>query len=267
MYRPTIVAAMLWAVAAAPHAAPLAEIGLLDGWSDGDGRRIAGLSIIVAPGWKTYWRSPGEGGLPPDLDWSASRNLADLSVEWPAPMAFDSFGMTVLGYEGHVVLPLVIVPRDPAMPVVLDLAATIGVCAEICVPVEAQASLVIEPGTVGQGASLIRAHRARVPVSADVGGVVKAACGVRGAGSDRVFEAQLRFDHPVQVVPRMVVEGPPAAWFGPVSVSAQGTVLTARSDVAVYGDGTWIGRDSLRMTLLWPAYAVDVTGCAALATP
>src|SRR5438552_1656004 len=48
-----------------------------------------GLQFELRPGWKTYWRSPGDAGFPPRGDWSRSSNVADVSVAWPAPERFE----------------------------------------------------------------------------------------------------------------------------------------------------------------------------------
>lgn len=245
-------------------AGPQAEVALLAGWAEPDGRRIAGVSIALAPGWKTYWRSPGESGLPPVLDWSGSSNLAAVAVEWPAPEVFDTYGMTTLGYDGSVVLPLAVTPADPTAPVTLALSVRFGVCKDICLPASADLALRIEPGAKADGGEAIRAFRQRVPVPAAEAGVSEAACAVRGAGADRRFEARLRMARPSAAVPVMVVEGPADVWFGPVAARRDGAVLVGEADVHVYGEGVWIGRDSLRLTLLWPDRAVDVRGCGPL---
>ena len=67
---------------------PKAEARLVAGWEEAAGRRLAGLVVDLAPGWKTYWRKPGEAGIPPTLDWSGAENLAGGEVLWPAPVVF-----------------------------------------------------------------------------------------------------------------------------------------------------------------------------------
>jgi DsbC/DsbD-like thiol-disulfide interchange protein len=245
--------------AAVPHG----RVRLLGGWAEPDGHRVIGLEIALDPGWKTYWRAPGDGGLPPEIDWSASRNLASASVEWPAPVAFESFGTTTLGYGGTVVLPVRVVPRDPAEPMALRLRLALGICAEICIPVEASLALDLAPGAGAEAAELIRRHRARVPTPARAAGLREAACSVRGAGDRRRFEARLTFASLPAGLPHMAVEGPEAVWFGPVALRREDATLWADGPVEVHADGLWIGRDSLRITLLWPDRALEIAGCEA----
>jgi DsbC/DsbD-like thiol-disulfide interchange protein len=250
-------------LAGGPVHLPQATVALHAGWQEADGTRIAGLEIDLADGWKTYWRAPGAGGLPPMFDWSASTNVAAVVVEWPAPMVFESYGVTSIGYSDTVVLPLKVTPLDAAEPVTLGLTLDFGVCADICVPARAVLDTVLAPGAEG-GTASVAAHRARVPRDARHHGVQEAACGVRGAGDTRNFEARLHFDKMPSIDPVVLVEGPDSAWFGPVTLAWSGAIAHAEGAVEVYGDGTWIARDALRMTLIWPDHALDVQGCTPL---
>ena len=107
---------------------------LLTGWQQSDGRRVAAIRLRMAPGWKTYWRSPGDAGIPPEFDWSGSDNLRDVQITWPAPKVFDQGGVNSIGYAREVILPLTITPRRPGAPVTLDTSIDLGVCSDICLP-------------------------------------------------------------------------------------------------------------------------------------
>src|SRR5688572_3192220 len=100
-----------------------------------DGTWTAGLEITLAGGWKTYWRLPGESGVPPQFDWSRSTNLAAVTVGWPAPRRFHDAAGETIGYRDRVVLPLRVAPVDPQKPVGLALSLFYAVCKDICVPV------------------------------------------------------------------------------------------------------------------------------------
>ncbi len=242
-----------------------AETALVAGWAAPGGARVAGLSIRLAPGWKTYWRSPGDAGIPPQFDWSGSVNVAGVAVEWPAPEVFETFGMTTLGYKGAVTLPLVVTPLDPAAPVALRLGFDFGVCADICVPERTDMTLAIARDAPEQGAALVAEGRARAPLSAEAGGVLSAACGVSGAGATRRFKGRLTLDHAADPATLVVVEGPEGVWFAPAETVAEGAVLSVSAEAQVYAGPSWIGRDALRMTLIAAGGAVDVQGCTALA--
>jgi DsbC/DsbD-like thiol-disulfide interchange protein len=107
---------------------------VISGFDARTGRYEGGIDIRLDPGWKTYWRMPGDAGIPPQFDWSGSRNVKSVSVSWPAPRRFmDASGETV-GYEGRVVFPLNITTEDPSAPVDVKLAMFFGVCKDICIP-------------------------------------------------------------------------------------------------------------------------------------
>ena len=103
---------------------------------------LGGIAIQLQPGWKTYWRTPGDSGVPPRFDFSKSENVEAVTVMWPAPMKFDDgAGGTSLGYKQQVVLPLRIVARSADKPVTLRAAISYAVCEKICIPVDASAEL------------------------------------------------------------------------------------------------------------------------------
>jgi DsbC/DsbD-like thiol-disulfide interchange protein len=99
-----------------------------------------GIEIALEPGWKTYWRTPGEG-ISPSFSWDESLNVKTVEVLWPAPMRFSDGEGSSIGYQERVVLPVLVTPENPAKPISLSLAVAYGVCKDICVPVEAQLSL------------------------------------------------------------------------------------------------------------------------------
>src|ERR1700710_2659613 len=81
---------------------------------------LGGIAFQLQPGWKTYWRNPGDSGVPPRFDFSKSENVEAVTVLWPAPMKFDDgAGGFSLGYKKQVVLPLRIVPKAADKPVTL----------------------------------------------------------------------------------------------------------------------------------------------------
>ena len=114
-----IFARVLAALASLAAATPLAanpysdhvSVRLLSGWQQADGSHLAGLELRLAKGWKTYWRSPGDAGVPPLFSWDGSGNVASVDVIWPRPEVFYQNGLRSIGYSDHVVLPLRIQPK------------------------------------------------------------------------------------------------------------------------------------------------------------
>lgn len=103
---------------------------------------LGGIAVQLDPGWKTYWRTSGDSGVPPRFDFSKSENIEAVTVLWPAPMKFDDgAGGFSLGYHDQVVLPLRIVPKSNDKPVTLRAKISYAVCEKICIPVEASTEL------------------------------------------------------------------------------------------------------------------------------
>jgi DsbC/DsbD-like thiol-disulfide interchange protein len=141
----------------------------------------AGVEIKLQPGWHTYWRYPGDSGVPPRFSFAGSDNVASVKVLYPAPQAIaDEAGITI-GYKHNVIFPLRVVPRQKDKPVTLRLKADYAVCEKLCVPVEAQARLTLSGADAANDVQLSAAE-ARVPRE-----VSKAAAGlsVRRVSDDK----------------------------------------------------------------------------------
>jgi DsbC/DsbD-like thiol-disulfide interchange protein len=103
---------------------------------------LGGVAMQLEQGWKTYWRNPGDSGVPPRFDFSKSDNIEAVTVLWPAPTKFDDgAGGHSLGYHNQIVLPLRIVAKNADKPVTLRADINYAVCEKICIPVEANAEL------------------------------------------------------------------------------------------------------------------------------
>jgi DsbC/DsbD-like thiol-disulfide interchange protein len=103
---------------------------------------LGGIAIELQPGWHTYWRTPGDSGVPPRFDFSKSDNVEAVTVMWPAPKKFDDgAGGTSLGYKQQVVLPLRIVAKNADKPLTLRAEINYAVCEKLCIPVEASTEL------------------------------------------------------------------------------------------------------------------------------
>jgi DsbC/DsbD-like thiol-disulfide interchange protein len=131
--------------------------------------QLGGIAVRLDPGWKTYWRTSGDSGVPPRFDFTGSDNVEAVTVLWPAPMKFDDgAGGISLGYHDQVVLPLRIVPKNADKPVTLRADISYAVCEKICIPVEAHADLVFASVASTEDSALLAALDT-VPKPANVG--------------------------------------------------------------------------------------------------
>src|SRR3954451_23131178 len=96
---------------------------------------LGGIAIQLQPGWHTYWRTPGDSGVPPRFDFSKSENVDTVTILWPAPTKFDDgAGGESLGYLKQVTFPMRVIAKDASKPVVLRAAINYAVCEKICIP-------------------------------------------------------------------------------------------------------------------------------------
>ncbi len=126
----------------------------------------AGLHIRLPDGWKTYWRSPGEAGLPPAVDWTGSENAADVRFDWPAPHRFTLFGIDTFGYAEEVVFPLTVTPQQTGEAVALSGRLDLLVCSDVCIPAQFDLSLDLPAASAtadARTANLIDRFAATVP--------------------------------------------------------------------------------------------------------
>ena len=130
---------------------------------------LGGIDLKLQAGWKTYWRTPGDSGVPPRFDFSKSDNVEAVTVLWPAPTKFDDgAGGTSLGYHDQVVLPLRIVAKNADKPVTLRAAVNYAVCEKLCVPVQANVELAFN-SVASTEDSVLFAALDTVPKPANVG--------------------------------------------------------------------------------------------------
>jgi DsbC/DsbD-like thiol-disulfide interchange protein len=136
-----------------------------------DGGIAGAIEIELQPLWHTYWRTPGEVGLPPSFDFSGSENVASVAVRFPVPERYDDGETVSLVYRDAALFPFALAAADPARPVVLRLRARFGVCSTICVPTEAEAALSLPPEAPPDAAveARLRVAAARLPRPADPG--------------------------------------------------------------------------------------------------
>ncbi|MBN8907920.1 MAG: protein-disulfide reductase, partial [Rhodospirillales bacterium] len=125
-----------------------------------------GLQLRLTPGWHTYWRSPGDAGISPSIDWKGSDNFASAEVAWPAPKRLPSIGgLETVGYEDGVVLPFAVRLAQPGAPLHLHAEVDYASCKDICIPYHASLNLTLPAGLARPGpeAPLMAEARARVP--------------------------------------------------------------------------------------------------------
>jgi DsbC/DsbD-like thiol-disulfide interchange protein len=175
---------------------------------------LGGIAFQLQPGWKTYWRTPGDSGVPPRFDFSKSENIEAVTVLWPAPLKFDDgAGGHSLGYHDQIVLPLRIVAKSTDKPVTLRADINYAVCEKLCIPVEASVELPFTSVASTEDSALFAALDT-VPKPASVGDPNPLS--IRDVKRDGKSTVLVDVVSPDDRVVNLFVEGPTPDWGLPV---------------------------------------------------
>lgn len=239
----------------------MVSISLLPGWRNADGSRMAALRFEMADGWKTYWRAPGEAGIPPRFNWGGSRNLARVEVLWPTPQQTTTNGLRTVGYSNELILPLRLIPARPDEAIRLVADLEIGICNDVCVPVESSVSLELPLDSDARDPRIAAALAAR-PYTAAEAGVGRVACTLTPGEDGLTLVAEI--DMAQMGAQEMVVieTDAPDLWVAQAETTRQGNRLRAETQIYhVEGRGVLLNRGGLRLTVLSTGDAVDIRGC------
>ena len=234
---------------------------VLPGWRAADGRHVAALQFTLAPGWKTYWRAPGDAGISPRFDWRGSQNLSGVEVSWPAPVIFDQGGVRTIGYVEELILPLYLTPKQAGQDIRLSGRIELGVCSDVCVPMTVEVAQDL-PGAQARRDPMIAAALAARPYSAQEGGVGRVAC--RITPTEDGIEVRAEIDLPPSLGAEMIVieADNPRLWVAQGETRRSGGRL--RVDTQIYhvdGRAFALDRSGLLITILGGAQAVEIKGC------
>ncbi len=230
---------------------------VLPGWRTDRGTHMAAVRLTLAPGWKTYWRAPGEGGIPPQINFSGSRNVTAAETHFPAPEVFYANGLRSIGYSKQVVLPIEFAVPDRGRAAQLTARMDIGVCEDICMPM----SLNI---------------RATLPSDGARDGVILDALAARPAVFDSPLDCKvtpiadgLRVSASYAVPPgtragavSVVEPGDPTVWATDTQTAiVAGRVTSTVEFVPPRGQPMLLDRSAIRVTVLGGARAYELRGC------
>ena len=217
---------------------------------------MLGLQFELAPHWKIYWRSPGDAGYPPQLDWTGSTNLAAATIAWPAPERFSVLGLETVGYSGAVVLPITARLATPGAPLRLRAHLSYLTCSEICVPHDADLALdlpapALEKGGTGY-ASLIDQYQQQVPGEGAAAGLKLTAATIR-PGTQPALDLTVVSANPLAAPDAFIesasAESPSQVMFGAPSVLAHDGGTTVLR-LPLHGDWRGLAGQKLTVTLV-----------------
>ena len=250
-------------VAKAQSLTDILSAELLPGWQTDRGTHMAAIRLSLSQGWKTYWRSPGDAGIPPEFDFGGSQNIRAIRLHWPTPQVFDFNGMQTIGYARELVLPVEIWPEQPGKPVHVATSVDLGVCRDICVPARLNLSADLRaPGAADDPA--IRAALGARPATPREAGVRAHHCHVEaGPGGLRL---QAEIDMPALGPSEVVVieTADRTVWVAEAQTTRTGRRLIATTDLVAQDRQPFaLDRAGLTISVLAKGRAVEISGCPA----
>ena len=247
----------------APHAQgfdldEIVQVGMAQGWRMDNGRHMAAVQITLAPGWHTYWRQPGDSGIPPQFDWSGSENLAAADVHYPTPKIIQLGDSSSLGYYDQVVFPIELTPTQTGAAMSLRATLQIGVCEEVCLPASFDLNVAL-PASGAPVPMITRALKARPKLA-------KTQPGCKAAPISDGIKITMRLPAAsAQNVDRVVIEtNDPTTWVSrPNQARSDGYWTSEAEMVPADGKPFALARSEVQMTLFSGGSATVYQGCTA----
>lgn len=235
----------------------LVQAEIRPGWITDRGTQMAAVHLTLAAGWKTYWRSPGQAGIPPQFDLAGSDNIAGMTIHWPRPTVFHLNGLQTIGYSRDLVLPIELSPAAPGKPMRLSGTLDLGVCEEVCVPVSVELSSDLRPGPRDL---LIDAALDDQPLRIEAPGT----CTVAPISDGLRLSATLTLA-PLGAGEAGVIElADPTVWVSQAITTRSGPTVTLTGDLVPQPGAAFVlDRSLLKLTLISDTSAVEVLGCSA----
>lgn len=230
------------------------------GWMGFDGKYVAAFEMHLTPEWKTYWRAPGDAGIPPEFHFHGSQNVKSVEIIWPRPVPFGPDDLRSVGYLEHVMLPFKITPLDATAPIKVSLQTMMGVCKDICIPVELQIDKTLDP-TQRKPVPKLVAGMLDVPI--DKTQKMTVTCSFGQNAKDWTLETT--FSHPsLGDMETLIIESAnPDHWIALRSSNRDGETFKASARIkSNTGQAIALARSDLRFTLISTSQAIEVRGCS-----
>lgn len=154
------------------------------------------IEVKLEPGWKTYWRSPGDAGLPPAFIPADNTDIASHALKFPTPERFSLVGLHTFGYEKHVVFPLDITPSEVGADTTVSGTLDILVCEELCIPYYMDLSLTLPagPASLSEHAHIVNRAAMAMPIDPERAGFELTALSAAADGSGSSLSVDVRSD-------------------------------------------------------------------------
>jgi len=238
------------------------ELELLKGWRQSNGIHYGGLKVKLSPGWKTYWRHPGETGFSPEFDWTGSLNLSAVKVLWPHPKIFNDNGMLSFGYEDYVILPIEFTPYNAAKLIKARLNLRLGICEKLCVPVSRSLTTKLRASKTTLDSEIVE-YMNRLPKVVSGHELKNMKCEFKVDGQNLIFRSDIEFYNRDIAFKAAIVELPESnIWFALPNIERASNSLIIISKAEQSEDGAFVlNRDGIIVTLISKNESVYIQGC------
>ncbi len=231
------------------------------------------LQIQLQGQWKTYWRSPGDGGAAPQFDFAQSQNINDIIWAWPAPQRYSVAGVDTLGYQQFVNFPLTLQLQDISKAALLKGTLTIASCTNLCVLSDYDIELPFTPNGLvvnEQAAAIYQRALDSVPVKLQQGSRQRGitAWNTHWDNDLQLLSVDIERDSAWQT-PDIFIDSNTEAFsgvtFAAPEVSLSGNRMTAQIAVSSWNGKLDLQQHALNLTVVDQDLAVELpsTACAA----
>ncbi len=257
----TLTGILIAPIAQAQNYDDVIEARLITGWRQADGSHMSGIRFELKTGWHTYWRTPGDAGIPPSFDLSNSRNLKAAQIVWPRPEIYEQNGLRSIVYHDHVVLPLQVAPKTKGKDIQLNAQIEIGVCKDICIPKTLNISARL-PADSNTRDGRIAASLADRAYSGSEAGAQNVRCRISPDADGVTLQARLDLPRVGKGEAMIIETANPLLWIAQPKMTRSGNTLTAQTQIQHVEDAPFmINRSALRITVLSDQRAVEIVGC------
>ena len=240
-------------------AADVVQVSFMPGWRLPNGNHMAAIHIALAPGWKTYWRAPGEGGVPTIITLSEADGVNGMAIHWPRPQVFFANGIRSIGYVDDVVLPVEFALNE-AGEVEIAGVVELGVCRDVCMPVTLDLEGLLPPVTDRvREIGLALSDR---PLTASEAGAGRATCAVEPIADGLRVTVTVDLPRTGNDETLVLEHRHPDIWVSESVTRREGGTVRAVADVVPPDHGPFaLNRSDLRITVVGSQMAVELDGC------
>ena len=233
-----------------------AQVSVLDGWRMENGHQMAAIKVALADGWHTYWRAPGEAGIPPRFIWTGAENVAEVRFHWPVPQVYHENGMWFIGYEDELILPMEIVPAGTG-PIRLSGEMELGVCDDICMPMTA-----VFTSDFGQAMTQSQTAPIQAALQSRPKSIASARCDVAPTRDGMRVTARIEVPDLGQGEVAVIEHPDHAIWISEGTVTRKGNAVTVVSELVPPEAAPFpVDRSDLIVSVLGNGRAYEARGC------